>query len=79
MSKAKQNESTPMSPQIETNSQISEQQIAQRAYALYLARGGADGHALDDWLQAERELREQRNRRLKRERKPTVPTASSPG
>jgi hypothetical protein len=32
--------------------------IAQRAYALYLARGREDGHDVEDWLQAERELRE---------------------
>lgn len=30
--------------------------VAMRAYELYLARGGADGAALDDWLTAEREL-----------------------
>jgi hypothetical protein len=30
--------------------------IAQRAYELYVARGGEDGHHLEDWLQAEREL-----------------------
>lgn len=30
--------------------------IAQRAYALYVARGRTDGHDLDDWLDAEREL-----------------------
>ena len=30
--------------------------VALRAYELYLARGGADGAALDDWLSAEREL-----------------------
>jgi hypothetical protein len=30
--------------------------VAMRAYELYLARGGADGAALDDWLNAEREL-----------------------
>ena len=33
--------------------------IAARAYELYLARGGADGRDLDDWLQAEQELRGQ--------------------
>ena len=33
---------------------------AQRAYELYLARGGVDGRDLDDWLTAERELRERR-------------------
>jgi hypothetical protein len=30
--------------------------IALRAYELYLARGGSDGMAMDDWLSAEREL-----------------------
>lgn len=30
--------------------------VAQRAYELYLARGGADGQDFDDWLTAEREL-----------------------
>lgn len=30
--------------------------IAQRAYELYLARGGADGGDFDDWLAAEREI-----------------------
>ena len=33
-------------------------QVEQRAYEIYLARGGEHGHALEDWLQAERELRE---------------------
>ena len=31
--------------------------IAKRAYELYQARGGQDGYALEDWLQAEREIR----------------------
>jgi hypothetical protein len=30
--------------------------IAKRAYELYLARGKADGHQFEDWIQAEREL-----------------------
>jgi glycosyltransferase involved in cell wall biosynthesis len=33
-------------------------QIRQRAYELYLARGGAIGDPVADWLQAERELRQ---------------------
>ena len=33
-----------------------EEQIRQRAYGLYEARGSEDGHALDDWLQAETEI-----------------------
>ncbi|MBH0179785.1 MAG: DUF2934 domain-containing protein [Nitrospira sp.] len=30
--------------------------IADRAYALYAERGYRQGHALDDWLEAEREI-----------------------
>lgn len=33
--------------------------LEQRAYELYLARGGADGLDLEDWLQAEREFQQQ--------------------
>ena len=33
-----------------------EHDIARRAYDLYLARGAENGHDVDDWLQAEREL-----------------------
>lgn len=32
------------------------EQIAQRAYELYLARGRVDGHDREDWARAEREL-----------------------
>jgi hypothetical protein len=34
-----------------------EQQIQQRAYELYEQRGRTDGHDLDDWLQAEGEIK----------------------
>jgi hypothetical protein len=37
---------------------VSESEIAQRAYEIYQRRGGQDGSALDDWLQAEAELTE---------------------
>ncbi len=30
--------------------------IKRRAYDLYLARGGGEGDAVEDWLQAEKEL-----------------------
>jgi hypothetical protein len=36
---------------------LTENEIARRAYELYLSRGREDGCDLDDWLQAERELR----------------------
>lgn len=33
------------------------EEIARRAYELYVARGGTHGYDIEDWLQAERELR----------------------
>ena len=40
------------------SAQVTDSDIARRAYELYLARGYEHGHDLDDWLQAERDLRE---------------------
>jgi hypothetical protein len=37
------------------------QRIAERAYELYVTRGGGDGRDLDDWLEAERDLASPRN------------------
>ncbi len=37
-----------------------ENQIRQRAYALYEARGREDGHDLEDWLLAEEEIMEKK-------------------
>jgi hypothetical protein len=34
----------------------SHEDIARRSYEIYLARGGEEGHAEEDWLAAEREL-----------------------
>lgn len=39
-------------------SSVATHDVARRAYQLYLAREREDGHDLDDWLQAERELSE---------------------
>jgi Protein of unknown function (DUF2934) len=36
---------------------VSEDDIARRAFELYCDRGREDGHDVDDWLNAERELR----------------------
>ena len=33
-----------------------DQEIRNRAYEIYLQRGGQPGYELEDWLQAEREL-----------------------
>jgi hypothetical protein len=35
----------------------SEQDVRLRAYQRYLERGGGDGRDFDDWVEAERELR----------------------
>ena len=40
------------------------EEIARRAYERYEQRGGAHAHDWDDWLQAERELRERARDRL---------------
>ena len=37
-------------------SQPAQDEIARRAYELYLQRGSVPGHETDDWLQAEAEL-----------------------
>ncbi len=34
-----------------------EERIRERAHEIYLARGGQGGSEIDDWLQAENELR----------------------
>ena len=41
---------------LERPTNVTEYDIARRAYELYRARDGEDGHDVDDWLQAEREL-----------------------
>jgi hypothetical protein len=33
-----------------------EQEIAERAYFIYLERGGSDGHHFRDWFEAEKAL-----------------------
>ena len=38
-------------------SEPSEEDIRMRAYRRYLERGGGDGRDFDDWLEAERELK----------------------
>ena len=38
-----------------------DEQIKQRAYELFLARGATHGHDVEDWLRAQAELREAAN------------------
>jgi Protein of unknown function (DUF2934) len=64
------NETTPLSEEraIAVESQFyreagvlapAHEQIAERAHALYVARGRTFGHALEDWLEAEKQLLEE--------------------
>ncbi len=36
--------------------EVTDEEIRQRAYEIYLARGATAGYELEDWLRAEREL-----------------------
>ena len=42
-------------------SEPDQEEIARRAFDLYLARGQAAGHEMDDWTEAKRQLLEERN------------------
>jgi DUF2934 family protein len=39
-------------------SEPSEEEIRMRAYRRYLERGGTDGHDVEDWVEAEKELKQ---------------------
>jgi hypothetical protein len=45
-------------PSVLNDGAASEHNVACRAYELHLARGCEHGHDVEDWLQAEQELRE---------------------
>jgi hypothetical protein len=48
-------------PRVAKNAPTHEE-IALRAYEIYLERGGAPGDALEDWTRAERELTEKNSK-----------------
>jgi hypothetical protein len=52
------NLSAPFTESQSMSSEPSEQDIRMRAYQRYLERGGGHGADFDDWLEAERELRQ---------------------
>lgn len=43
--------------------QLTHEQIEKRAYEIYLQHGGEEGHALEDWLIAEKELSQKSSKR----------------
>jgi len=47
-----------------------QERIAKRAYELFLARGGQHGYHIQDWAQAEREIKEEEQRLLKKKEQP---------
>jgi hypothetical protein len=49
-----------------------EEQIRERAYEIYLARGGQQGDEVSDWLAAERELEESNQQQGKKARAAAV-------
>jgi Protein of unknown function (DUF2934) len=55
-------------------SQPTQEEIALRAYHIYLQRGGAPGNEFQDWMQAERELLGENG---KPRRKTTVKSATA--
>ena len=54
---AKNPESTTEELIAQNQSEEQLERIRQRAHELYVARGQGDGHDLEDWLQAEAEVR----------------------
>lgn len=52
-------QATPVRPPVDPrgNKAVTQEQIAQRAFEIYRARNGRQGDAMNDWLQAEQELR----------------------
>jgi len=60
--KARKNATT---VQAETDYQPPFEQIQVRAYEIYIRRGRTDGFDLDDWLQAEKELKTRRQNRTR--------------
>ena len=50
--------STAESESLTAEAHPTQEEIELRAYQIYFERGGAHGHDVDDWLEAERELYE---------------------
>jgi Protein of unknown function (DUF2934) len=57
--------------------QPTQEQIALRAYHIYLERGGAPGDALNDWIMAERQLNDGAVKNGKSRRKPAAKSATA--
>ncbi len=60
-----------------TQQGLTSEQIAARAYQLYLERGRTNGYDLDDWLQAEYELMQLPVRKIAELEPPPAPRGKS--
>jgi hypothetical protein len=60
---------------------ISHEEISQRAQAIWEQRGRPEGEDANNWLQAERELQQERSQAAEVERglSPSTPSATPPG
>jgi DUF2934 family protein len=71
MAKTRQGSSLTMTKPKTASNHPTTEEIALRAYQIYLERGSAPGNELEDWTRAERELLEKAGeRRRKSRRKP---------
>jgi hypothetical protein len=57
MAKSKVKDEEPASTGEAQPATVTDDEIARRAYDLFLSRRGEHGHDVEDWLQAERELK----------------------
>jgi Protein of unknown function (DUF2934) len=46
----------PLVKPVRSNGRVTDEEVARRAHALFLQRGGRHGGDVDDWLEAERQL-----------------------
>ena len=62
------------------NHAVSTEEIARRAHEIYVERGGEDGHDLDDWYRAEKELaaRKENEKEAQREKFPEFARTNVP-
>ena len=74
MTKTRESSSPTMEKPRATKNQPTQEEIALRAYHIYLERGGIPGNELEDWIEAERQLVGE-NENGKPRRKPKVNSA----
>jgi hypothetical protein len=55
-----------------------EEQIRRRAHQIYLDRAGAPGSDLDDWLQAEQEIRREQEEQIDEASMESFPASDAP-